>query len=441
MRHGWLLAVVACGGGSSGVQPQHDAARCTSQGAPQPQCSTSCGNGVIDTCWFHISSDDPCHLYEQRTEACDGSAAPSCASLGYGRGTAGCNSDCTVNVSACDACGSDARVVACGAGPINYAGVLVASPSAASGGPFLALASDSTMRVLHRETQGFAAVGSATVTMGAIESIAPLVDGWLIVSSGSTGVQVTHSDLLATTTVAHTLATGNFGNAEIAYGPGGHALVAWIEYVLDSNNVQRRRTWTAIVDATGATVVAPSMLFSETDDLAGASVTSDGTSFFVGVDGRISRLASNGTVAATVTGFPMLPTPQSIVAPVVRWGTSSGWYAAPQDFNGAGGQWTAQQFDATGAALGSAVPLAAGPKNVPSVDGSDLITASGATSGSAVPFSLVRVPPGGSPISSVPVGIVDETSLAFHTLITPFAGDVAVAWPGANNLYLALVAL
>jgi len=214
---------------------------------------------------------------------------------------------------------------------------------------------------------------------------------------------------------------------------------AWGEYVVDASNVTQPQTRFAVLDATGAVIAAPATLFPSTDDAAGTSVTTDGSSFFVAASGRLARITSAGTVAATLTGFPVIADPLSHAAPVVHWGTSYGWFAAQ---SASDQPWQAQPFDATAAATGSAVAIPA-VESTPIVAGDDLITATaGMQTGLTVQLSLIRVPARGTPTTIVPVGST-AVATGFHndTLVAPVAGDIAVLFHSADGPVLALVAL
>lgn len=393
-----------------------------------------CGNGVIDTCYAKLYNDSPCVGWQRQTELCDGANTPSCASQGYLAGTTLCGSSCTIDVLPCDACGSDARVVECKRTTSIYPQLLVASAPGAAGGPYLAYAAGASLEVLHHDAQGFSIVGSIDLTGGAL-AIAPMSNGWLVFGQAMTSLYVSHVDLLATTKTDHALVTlaGNdelAWNPSIAYGPGGHGLVAWTEY---TNNASQIETWMAVVDATGAIVVAPSRPVPVNTNSRGSQVTTDGTSFLLALSGEILRIASDGNIKATVTGYPLVDNPGEFSL-IASWGASAGWYGARDAI----GNWQAQQFDATGAAVGGVVQVAAGPVSMPFASGSDLISSTSQPApfpNAPFPFSVTRNTPSGTS-TSVPVGVTTN-----EVVSAPFAGDIAVAWPSGPGQYMALVAL
>lgn len=447
MRYGWLLVLAACGKSDGRFDPNH----CPALGsAPGPVCTAArptCGDGILQNCWFEtLGVDGPCPWYAQHEEQCDGSDVPTCAALGKGPGIVSCSADCaTANTSACGACGDDPRVVECavapGLEPQSGWPLLVASDPAVVGGPYLAAAYPTDFWVLQHGAQGFSDVYAAEVPLQfATVSVAPAPDGWFIAGASSTGeVSVIRSDVRATTATSQVVtAAASVGAVSIAYGPGGHALVAWVEYVPDASSVMHPQTRFAIVDTTGAVIGAPATLFPSTDDAAGTSVTTDGTSFFVAASGKLARITSAGSVAAVLTGFPTIADPLSRVAPAVRWGTSTGWFAVQQ---ASGQPWSAQAFDATGATTGNVVATASAA-SAPVVVGDNLVTATAGTqTGLTVALSLNVTPVGGTATRSIPVGSTAvAVGFADHTALTTLAGNVAVLFHSNVGPLLALVA-
>ena len=279
MRHAsLLLLVVACHPPRD--SDSYDPTVCTDpQPAPSPSCSdlpsgaAVCGDGVRQSCWLQQSVDSPCPSYFKIDEACDGADVPSCASLGLGLGTVVCNDTCMANTSACGACGDDPRVIACTVAPLSFDRLLVASDPAAAGGPYLALANrGGRVDVLQRGPQGFSDVGGL---QGDVVAVAAAGDGWFVaVTTPTHELHVGRTDARMTTTTDAVVATpASLGAVSIAYGPGGRALLAWVEYVPDASSVMHPQTRFAVLDATGVVIVAPATLFASTDDAAGTSVS------------------------------------------------------------------------------------------------------------------------------------------------------------------------
>lgn len=296
------LFVVGCsGGGDAPVDEQPiDAPNpppCPPPGGPLcvagmfPPTSL-CGNDRIDSCVMRINV---CRYQPGGQEPCDGALlSKSCTELGYFGGETSCSSDCRTHVLDCNACAFESGQCATRSGFEMRGGAAVS-------GTRLAVA----------VTQGW------LVAIDAPPRLTPLD------SSGQLG---TSSVALPATATAPVM----------AYGPGGRALVAWIDLASSPRPVRM-----ALTDETGATVVGETTLFT----ISGShvAVTTDGTTFFVASDGRLARVAPDGTFAV-VSGFP-----QGLHGVDVSWNGTRGWYTG--DTNSA---FSVQRFDSAGMPVGGA---------------------------------------------------------------------------------------
>jgi hypothetical protein len=426
MSRGVLVALLVSACGSPGAA--HDAvpdtppdARTSCPSVPSdypPTCATTCGNGVVDDCTTPHLGGEHCTTYTHGLELCDGADLhTTCADVGYYGGTPACSSHCTFDDRGCDVC-----AVACTAIAGGFTSI------AAVSGTHLGIVHEATL------TGGYAftildsgLTETASTPIDQVYAITGVPDGWLLVN-GSLAVR--HVDTNGTLGPSIQVATTGGTATSLVFGPGGHALLLWNEVVAPD----MPRVNAAVLAADGTVVVAPFVLFDETTLPEIATATTDGTSFFVAAKGRLVRLAADGTAAPIVTGYPT-EGPHLLGAAVqLGWSGSAGWYIVPND--ALEQSYTAQRFDATGAAAGAPFTITTSTR-VTSLRayGTGLVGSSlQQVTTSLWRFAVVAIDATGAQVSSTEVGVTGETS----PIIEPFGGGVAASWYGAGHEAVAL---
>ena len=417
---GLVLVVAACGHPTAAPEPEPGPNMCS------PQCSETCGNDRIDQCFLGC---------EPSVEECDGTTGANCTDYGY-YGGAGTCTNCTFDGNHCNAC-----AVRCVDEPAYVGPVLAASQTN------LAVAHETLQygpSVLTMLDASLNEVATAQVTYVPVGMLA-VPDGWLVVELNDPDLLVQHVD--AAGMVSPPQPIGDCGTfAGVAYGPGGRALV-----LCDQFPTQPLEPGPAvvavIVDASGAVVVQPFDVYAPEFESFG-TVTTDGTSFFVAAGGQLAVVASDGTITSRITGYPTEVQPLSMMmgdAPLVSRSGSSGWYVVPGD--GTEHSYTAQAFDATGAMVGSPVPIS----TMSSTTGlqafnTGLIGTSIAPPSpprAERPFAIARIDATGTVVATTEVGVVGFSTSVVGLPATPsvvsFGSGFAVAWSTAITAHVALV--
>jgi hypothetical protein len=377
---------------------------------PTPLCysGTICGNNQLDTCWLPLMPGGNHCSYYPTQEQCDGTLTKTCAELGFYGGTTTCLGCQSTDTSACSACGPD--VIACD----SFAAFSIDHGIAVSGSR-VALLSDYDAAIFEGTTEiirtqipypsGIVGVpGGWLVTMAWFPRTIAVLD-----SAGVLGQEIEIPEA-----AAYPL---------LASGPPGRVLLAWEQ----SDTTTTPAVWqvyTAILDTAGNTVVPGSFLFAVTGG-SRVSVTSDGTSFFVGSNGKLARIGVDGA-STIITGFPIAPnTTEDYVT--ITWGGTLGWYI---DNSGS----AVQRFDATGAKVGSVFAATAATTYV--ADGAELIALRRDPSATSK-IQQLRIDATGA-IAGTPkeVGV----SNGFVEDLARLGSNIVVAWSRPGHLQVALVA-
>jgi hypothetical protein len=369
---------------------------------PSPLCSSTCGNNVIDLCWLQFND---C-MSTPMTEACDGVMVPTCIEAGFFGGTSACSSYCKLDTNGCDPCSSN--VLACASfAPLFDQAAFVAS------GTHVALGS-----------QHAVAIFDATLTEVARPQVSSLTgmvatpNGWLLARSGPATLQaVDRTGVLATEHAIHEGAV----DPSMAYR-AGQVLLAWRE-VVEVNGSSVWHLFFAMTDATGSTVTVPVDLFAITSSSLPAATT-DGTSFFIGTNGTLVRIAADGA-RTTVTGFP---TQANFDKTLILWGGSTGWYILNNQ--------VAQRFDASGAKVGAPITFStSGGLSDLITDGNDLLATMYLSGNSnTARYGVVRITATGT--VSAPVAIGAGKSYSTWQL-AKLGSELIVAWSRDQALQLA----
>jgi hypothetical protein len=424
VRAGWtfaasVLALVYAGCGDPAVTPDAGS-RCPTPPAV-PLCSATCGNNVIDECTTPHPFGEACTTYTTDPEPCDGTGSASiCTELGYFGGVGSC-SRCELTDRGCDAC---APGVVCTTHALPIPVTLQAS------GSHLGVV---TKPVSFDDTKSFT-VFDATFTQVArlpldeLPMVTNVPDGWLLVEPTFSKIHhVTTSGVV--TTQQNVFAYVGPATA-FTSGPGNRALLLLEEAVV-------HHVRAALFESDGTLVGAPFVLFDAASDplAATSAVTSDGTSFFVAVKGRLARVSSDGTIASVESGFPVAGS--AIVPTTVTWSGTTGWYIVPTDTTLR--SYIAQRFDANAAKVGTPLMLLTTPAIKQWIaHGAGLV-------------GMTQTPPSPKsyPVSNA-LRVFDSTAalIASHDVglgldgaiaIAPLGAAIAVGWYGALDLQLAVV--
>jgi len=416
-----LVTVVACReSANQQIDARQDARSCSPRPG-YPECgldfSLTCGNGVVDNCIQTVPSNDGapmCPTYRPMTEECDGSAGPSCSNIGYFGGAAACTSHCHFDPRGCSACGVADCVTSQEAVQVGLA--------TNSGHIAIAYEQAAEVTIFDDAAPGLEPLVT-TMYADPIEAIVGVPNGWLVATSGSIDIHALAND----GTHVGDSAAGLGEKPMMVYGPGGHAVLVGQEIVNSHPDL-----WAAVIDANANTIVAPFVLAPPSDDNLTPSLTTDGTSFFVGTRGQVTRLDANGAVVSMTTGFP---TSQSqVTALSISWSGTTGWYVL-EDLNQ--GTTTAQAFDATGAPLGLPISNLGSFMTVPVADGTGLLAITPTTLTPRLHLNLVSLDATGAVVSTTELGATDQD---VDVRLGRFdATHVAITWQGAGKRELALV--
>ncbi|HTL33175.1 MAG TPA: hypothetical protein VL326_08625 [Kofleriaceae bacterium] len=408
-----IIALAGCDGNANGTVPSDapaDAGYGSGSGPctpPEPLCTSTpfCNhNNAIESCYVQPM---PGHCYYQPggQERCDGTAVPSCTSLGYLGGTTTCT-DCEIDTTGCTVC--DASTLGC----VGVPGFVLDHGLAVSGS-YVAFGSDASVAI----TNGLTLV--ATPAVADVRALVGVPGGWLVATDSPPALST-----LDTTGVRGALQPLPSGATApvLAYGAGGRVLVAWTEAVGTGWHVKA-----AIADASGA-IVVPTFDVLVTDG-SGIEATCDGTSFFLGGYGQLAHIASDGqlTVAA---GFPRTGPHVDL-----SWRNTTGWYVSWDVGNA---YFRSQRFDSSGALVGGMRDIAGafGERDFIG-DGDDLLTAERGSQHLGDPQTVYALR---HPL--VGLSVLEGTAGAGPVLTTvrgAFLGNqLLVAWqvPGAMQLAL-----
>jgi hypothetical protein len=397
-----LIVLAACDPGPNGTLqdagPGSGGGTCT-QTPPTPSCGSSdiCGNNRIDNCWYQPM---PGHCYWQPwAEMCDGTATKSCQELGYFGGNTVCSLSCnSIDFSGCNACApSD---LACG----TFAPIYGVQDLAVSG-THVALGAGNVVAIFDGITP------IARVTVPDFRALAPTSSGWLVASEPLTLTPLDFAGNLGTPQSTF------FRYPKLVTGPGGRILSAW-KYQI--NAAAPWHVQFSIVDSAGITLVPTTDLFTLAADHP-FDVATDGTSFFVGAEGQLARITSDGS-ATIVTGYPVAA--MGVIDSLsLTWQGTTGWYVNAYD---------AQRFDASATPVGTQVILGNNNGMLDMVGtGTDLL---GIRNNNLV-LQLVRVDTAGdaTALSSVGTYLSSSVRMAWR------ATDLVVAWGNGDHLLVALV--
>jgi hypothetical protein len=397
------LVLAGCSGDSNatsdaagGGGPGSSGCPCAEPPAGIPACGQQCGNNQIDTCYGN--SPMGCHCVVITEELCDGDTR-DCRQWGYYANNAACNSQCfDFDRRSCDACPPTGR---CETFPD------LGMRGGAMSGTLLAVASSNAVTIF----DGLTKVHDVPIT-----SVYGIVDvpsgGWLVRAGSPPGLSTLDSAGVRGT--AHSIPQEMQGARMAA--AGDRVLLAWTAQLSSGWHVA-----VAIADTSGNIVVPAATILDGVSQYV--EVTSDGTGFFVASDGRLARVAPDGT-STVVTGFPA-----SQARPHLVWSGSMGWYVTDTSLTG----FVAQRFDATGAKVGTAIPFDLGATSVELTgDGADLVAARFASAR----LGLVRIDATGTVGADTEVG-GGEGGVSY---IGHRGSDFVVAWERPENFQLALVA-
>ena len=383
----WLLA--ACGG--SGERPIDGGGGETSPPTcmpPSPLCGASCGNNVVDTCWLPLMpGGNHCTFYSQ-PEVCDGSTDKTCEQVGYYGGTLACTS-CRLDATDCDACPPASQ---CGA----FAPLEIDRGIAVSGSR-VAVAGYNEIAVFEGLTQ------IARPMIPEIYDITAVPGGWIAVHGSPPVLTTIGTDGVVGTTYPM---FENAALSTIAYA-SGRVLFVWRGVSASGDT----HLYFVITDLTGD-VVVPEIdvmpVFGQYIQL-----TSDGASFFLAADGKLVRIATDGTHTSVTTSVSY--------SKFITWSGSTGYLAS---------QTAAQRFDANGTLVGPPITLGGNPADF-LADGGDLLVLS-----SGFKTTIDRIDATGATVASTEVG-AGPSSDAF---LARLGSEVFVAWSLPARLQVAIVA-
>ena len=347
-----------------------------------------CGNDVVELCWLPLMPGGNHCTYYPQPEACDGTTTMTCAQAGYYSGTFACT-DCRLDPADCDACPPDA--------PCDSFAWLAFEHAAVSG--------SHVAFVGYHKTAVFDGLTEvARPAISEARAVAAVPGGWVLLRSSQPPV-LTALGTNGVVGASYPL-FGKAASASIAY-TNGRVLLAWKG---DSPSGDYH-LYVAITDLTG-TIVVPEIdvmpIFNQYFQLI-----SDGTSFFIAADGKLVRIAIDGTLTVGATSVPY--------STHLTWSGTTGYIASNT---------VAQRFDASGAVVGPAIAIGGNPLDF-LANGSELLVLS---SGNRV--RIDHIDAAGTSLEVEEVG-AGSTSTA---VLERRANDVFVAWSLPTRLQVALVA-
>jgi len=296
-----------------------------------PDCvgaEPACGDGKVDTC-LRPAQGGLCAKLPV-TQACDGAdlGQQTCQRQGFGSGTVACSSSCTLDVSACRECTTDAGVLRCGDAPVGRATTSALAIAATPSEVALAWAEPRDNR---SPTLNFARLDSNLDAVSAVVlddpavSVAtdgfkdaptmivkPLPSGWVVAGYADRDLFVHAIDAAGHGVGRITLADIPVGGARtapvVAGRPGAGPLIVWVRLGVVS---------AAVVSADGRTATAPITLPIDTSMMTGPlSAAFVGDAFYVAAaiyddvsqaasaHLRLVRVAADATSATAVDALP-----------------------------------------------------------------------------------------------------------------------------------------
>lgn len=364
-----------------------------------PDCSLTCGNGHVDMCTRTTMITEHCLESVSVQEVCDTAGSLECSSFGYfGSGTVTCTSCLSFTDTSCDACAPGS--LGCTNNPLQRVRGLSVSGTL----------------IAQLTTTGIA-LFDATAALGtsvqlAATSLTATPTGWLV--SSPQGIQALAFD---GTLGAEHAALG--AGATVAPGPvAGHYLELWRQGAM-------RPVRAILHDASGATVGAAfdTFMFDTGGELA---ATSDGVHAFLGLDGKLAIIGDDGSVAISASTFP------SLSRATLTHGTSS-WFVAAES-----GDWSAQRFDSTGAAVGTAIHISGSAEAfLDAGDGLLAVRETGSTTTHVASVQLVRYATDGTAAATLAVGA--DRLPGVPAELAHLGSDVVVSWSGPAGTNVARV--
>jgi len=322
-------------------------------------------------------------------EQCDGADLQSCSELGYYGGTTTCD-DCVLNVSGCQVCPSN---LSCTTVP-----AFVFTNDVAVSGSYIAFGGSASVEIFSSLTP------TTNTSIADVIGIVAVPSGWLVASSNPPSLSTLDPSGVHGSPHPLVLASA----PAMAYA-GARVVVAWNQLLGSEWHV-----YFAIADASANIVVVETDLFAT--DGSPVAATTDGTSFFVAANGRLARIAQDGTHTVS-TGFPG---PSQLSDLDLSWSGTTGWYVShdPSTL-----EQIVQRFDANGTPVGATRTLHPGLDFLG--DGDDLL-------GIGADLVLYRYAPTSESSQTVAQSPVSHVELAH------FGGDILVAW-NASLLRVAVV--
>jgi hypothetical protein len=354
-----------------------------------------CGNGQIDDCWAG-GPPHGCNYYWWH-EICDGAVnVPACTALGFYGGTATCPQCRGVDTADCEACPPGSTT--CITEPA------FALEAGAVSGTQVALAADGGLRIYDGLTFAHA------TTFASMESITAVPGGWLV--RGDDALHFVDANGVASVLPPTSL------SGKLVYGAGNRVLGTWVISVSAPNGEVTQRVRYSIAESNGVVVYSALDLF-DIGNHDKVTVASSTTSFFLGADGKLARIAPDATFTVE-TGFPT----GSQVS--VLWSGTTGWYVA---FTVSGT--SAQRFDGNGSKVGLPIALAEDAQQV-TPDGDDILV----LRTSAGRLVVDRVDTTGAVMATSSELGAGVGAGAFFTRI---GNQTFVAWSRSGHLQLSLI--
>jgi len=296
-----------------------------------PDCvgpGPACGDGTVDTC-LRPAQGGVCAKVPV-TQACDGAdlGQQTCRSQGFGSGSVACSSSCTLDVSACRECTTDAGVIRCGDVPVGTPTTTALTIAATASEVALAWAElhdnrsptlnfarlDSNLDVASAVVLDEPAFNTATggLNDGLSMIVRPLPSGWVVAGYAQRDMFVHAIDATGRGVGRITLAdipVGATRTAPVVAGrPDAGPLVVWARFSVIT---------AAVVSADGRTATAPITLPIDASMVTGPlSAAFVGDAFYVAAaiydDVRQAtsahlRLVRVAADATTVTAIDALP--------------------------------------------------------------------------------------------------------------------------------------
>ena len=404
-----FLALVACetSTGAGSVDASIDAFDPCRFVLPPPAdqaCAHTCGNNSIDTCWIpELDPQTHCQMAIDVTETCDG-VPRRCIDDGYFGGSETCDS-CQLDTTNCEVCAPND--LACITLPTvdNVFGI-------ATNQTQIAIASSNLVTLYDAATlRPFSQASSASP----LDAIVGVPGGFLVTTYNAPTVFLVNPQ-------GQFLPGGQIDSGgslpALVYAPASNTvLVAWAQDVGNGTWMIRGQ----ILLPNGQTLVPSFTMFTGNPTVTAAT---DGTAFFVGSQGILARVLSDGTVTS-VTGVAS----SANATARVFWGGSTGWQIVD-----ANGITNVTKFDATGAFVGPSFGLGQSPSEV-TADGNALVALQFASMGAAYKVQLVRIDASG-PGAAVDIG---ATEVPQHGYVRRYGSALIAVWRRYLSIKLARV--